>query len=809
MATLTSEAEFERLYQEFVRRNGGLPTLVAEQYNTPAEFYQATTEVTLSPSELAALQARQEQYNRATALNTISDEIKSNNFTNPYDARSQAAIANLNSIAAIPITITDTSGNTIETTSYAQLGELNRSLAPISDPAIGGSPALAAMVYAGVAASTGLDLGKLLLGAGLVTAGVAMFSDLKSHTDSQTENLPEKMNEIEQMTGMQQAFGEMTNDSCSIWNELMGIMSGAFDGVLDFIEGGIEKFKDFMSSTAIGQIFNQVKGAIDGVIGGITSKINEIMGPINGVIDQITSQIQGMIDNVVGSITAAIQPALDAAKAAFDSAMSAIDGALGGVMDAMGKLGDLANNVMGAVGDMVDQIAGEISGLIDMAAGIADKLKSLAMAAMMLDPCKLAVLLNAGTPALAGAAQQLTNPIESAIPNVNVPTTTDVRANPAEVDAAVASARRDAAASPGVPQNPFGALATLYQPFNAYLHDLIGSVTNMLGGAFEAVKTSDGGSIINQIGDTMSNNPVMSSLGSITNGLQGTIGDISGQLSSMAGGLGGNLDQALGGLTGGLSGITSGLTGGVDNALSGITSSLNIDNIANNLTGGLTGSLSEATSRFSGVASNLSGSLNTTGSLGSIQNADFSFGGAPSVPNTTASTAPTSSTSPSGVGADQPAGWTTMTIGGVTYEVGNDYVREGRTYKTFSGASAAAYARSKGWIMPTAAMVNAIAARARIITMPTQAQWDPNSRFYPAGDAAYHTQQIFESTGGRFPSGLVAGHKKDVVAGPANKTCLAGGAKPGGGFWQNGSCPHDQNHKDYSQGLRPIRLPRR
>ena len=789
MATLTSEAEFERLYQEFVRRNGGLPTLVADQYNTPAEFYKATTEVTLSPSELAALQARQEQYNRATALNTISNEIKSNNFINPYDARSQAAIANLNSITAIPIKLEDGT----ETTSYAQLGELNRSLAPLSDPAIGGSPALAAIVYSGVAASTGLDLGKLLLGAGLVTAGVAMFSDLKSHTDSQTENLPEKMNEIEQLAGMQQAFGEMSNDSCSLWNALMGIMSGAFDGVLDFIEGGIEKFKDFMSSTSIGQIFNQIKGAIDSVIGGITSKINEIMGPINGVIDQITGQIQGMIDNIVGSITAAIQPVLDAAKAAFDSAMSAIDGALGGVMDAMGKLGDLANNLLGAVGDMVDQIAGEISGLIDMAAGIADKLKSLAMAAMMLDPCKLAVLLNAGSPALAGAAQQITNPVESAVPNVNVPTTTDDRANPEEVTAAVESARRDAAASPGVPQNPFGALATLYQPFNAYLHDLFTSVEGIFGGTFEAVKSSDVGSVINKIGETMGNNPVMSSLGSITNGLQGTIGDISGQLSSMAGGLGGNMDQALGGLTGGLSGITS-----------GITSSLNIGSITDNITGSLSG----ITSQFSGVASNLAGSLNTTGSLGSIQNADFSFGGAANVSNFTAPTTSASS-APSVAGSDQPSGWTTMTIGGVTYEVGNDYVREGRTYKTFSGASAAAYARSKGWIMPTTAMVNAIAARARIITMPTQAQWDPNSRFYPNGDAAYHTQQIFELTGGRFPSGLVAGHKKDVVAGPANKTCLAGGAKADGGFWQNGSCPHDQNHQDYSQGLRPIRLPRR
>ena len=39
MAQLTSEAEFERLYQEFVRRNGGIPTLAGDQYNIQPEYY--------------------------------------------------------------------------------------------------------------------------------------------------------------------------------------------------------------------------------------------------------------------------------------------------------------------------------------------------------------------------------------------------------------------------------------------------------------------------------------------------------------------------------------------------------------------------------------------------------------------------------------------------------------------------------------------------------------------------------------------------------------------------------------------------
>jgi len=169
---------------------------------------------------------------------------------------------------------------------------------------------------------------------------------------------------------------------------------------------------------------------------------------------------------------------------------------------------------------------------------------------------------------------------------------------------------------------------------------------------------------------------------------------------------------------------------------------------------------------------------------------------------------PASAAAPDGPGADNPSGWTRLELGDTTYEVGNDYVRQGNQYATFSGNSARAYCQRQNWIMPTAAMCAAIAQQARIIPMPTQPQYDRNSRFYPTGDAAYHTRQILELTGGSFPSGLVAGHKKDVVEGNGSGTCLWGGAKPGGGFWQSGGCPHGGSHEDYSQGLRPIRLPR-
>lgn len=526
MAQLTSEAEFERLYQEFVRRNGGIPTLVADQYNTPAQFYDASQNVSLSPADLAALQARQYQYNRQAALNTISQEITNNNFTNPYNARSQASISNLNSISAQSITITDAATDqTIKTTSYNQLGGVRDSLSPLSDSSIGGSAALAAMIYAGVADATGIDLGKLILGAGLITAGVAMFGNLQNHTDGQVADLPGKMGEIDQLTGLQQSFGEMSSDSCSIFNELMGILSGSFDGVLDFIDSGIEKFKDLMASTSVGQIFNQVKGAIDGIMGQITSQISAIMGPINGIIDQITAPIQGLIDNVKGLISDAIGPI-----------MNQIDSVLGPMKDIMGNIGDLASGLLDGIGSIADQIAGEIQGLIDMAADIAAKVQALAIAGMMMDPCKMAVLLNTGSPALAGAANQLTAPLESAMTGIDIPTEIDSRADPAAVNAAVQTAQRDAKTQPGVPQSPINALAQLYSPFSAYLNDMVQTVQGIFGGAYETVNTLTGGQLINKVPETLGANPDISSLGSITNNLQGTIGDISNNVGSLASG---------------------------------------------------------------------------------------------------------------------------------------------------------------------------------------------------------------------------------------------------------------------------------
>ena len=91
-----SEAEFERLYQEFIRKGGGSLTgsnnptasniifeTLGETVNTPVEYYDEKNKIELTPSQLAELNAAEEQYNRKQALSIISSELASNNFSNP------------------------------------------------------------------------------------------------------------------------------------------------------------------------------------------------------------------------------------------------------------------------------------------------------------------------------------------------------------------------------------------------------------------------------------------------------------------------------------------------------------------------------------------------------------------------------------------------------------------------------------------------------------------------------------------------------------------------------------------------------
>ena len=464
---MSSEAEFERLYREFVQNNGGIPTLVGTQYNTPASYYNDSSSINLTPSELASLQAKQQQFNRQSALNTISSEISTNNFTNPYDQRSQLGVNNINNIES--------------QSGYSDTIAIRNSLDSLSDTD-------RKNLVDGVFNQTGVNLDRLAGLPVLTTTGLSMFNSLQSHTNDQSTDIPGKIQEIDQLIGINSSFGEMPNDPCMPFNDLMGILSGSFDGVLDFIEGGISSILNTLITPAIENALNLVGGALAVAAGAISSAIGSIVDTIMDI---------PLIKDLANTIS----------------------------------------SVIGGISDIVSQIAQEISGLTSLAAEAASKLAALGLAGVFNDPCKLAVLQNTGSPALLDAASKLNMPFDTGQPTFNIPVETDDRSNPLDVSRAVESAVRNAEASAGVPQSPTSVIGSLYQPFSAYLSGLVTISDGIFSDAYELVQgDASNGAVVNRISSTSEDNPAMTDLSSITSTLRGTVGDISNNIGSILSG---------------------------------------------------------------------------------------------------------------------------------------------------------------------------------------------------------------------------------------------------------------------------------
>ena len=432
---MASEAEFERLYQEFVRRGGGTYTFDGSAMS-PAEYYDVSSGTTLTAEQISKLEAAQEQFNRQSALNTFNAEIQANNFTNPYTDVANDGRNAFIALASDPgVVAVNNTSNAIGSVPDPQLQNdiINLITGLVLDPT--SSPVYGTQVYYentlfGVPTLSGIML--------------PIYDDLETHTNSQVSDFPQTLSDVTALTSMNQQFGEQ-NNSCDSFNQLMGILSGIMDPALDFLKG-------------IGDtIINALSPFID-IFNSITTSINDF---INGSITDILGAISGIIDPV---------------KAVFDKAM--------------GLLNNVMGDVTNVIGNLTNQLLGEMSGLL----GLADKLlamaQALAMAAASFDICQLAALLKVGGPNIRSAVTQLTTPLSSVLPTV--PTEVDARANPTAVTSALAAATRTALASPGVPQSPFTAAASLYEPVSAYLHSQVATLSGYLSEAFTTSITASG-----------------------------------------------------------------------------------------------------------------------------------------------------------------------------------------------------------------------------------------------------------------------------------------------------------------------------
>ena len=148
--------------------------------------------------------------------------------------------------------------------------------------------------------------------------------------------------------------------------------------------------------------------------------------------------------------------------------------------------------------------------------------------------------------------------------------------------------------------------------------------------------------------------------------------------------------------------------------------------------------------------------------------------------------------------SESASGWYRITVGDATYEVGNDLIRQGDSYAIFSGDTARQYAQANGYVVPPIEVIQAIYQQAQKLIMP------PRNNTPTDTNAEAHTQDIFEANNlNGFPTGLVCGHKKEVVSGP--RTRIYGGWN-GNSVIQSDSSVHGGGYVDYSQGMRACRL---
>lgn len=147
-------------------------------------------------------------------------------------------------------------------------------------------------------------------------------------------------------------------------------------------------------------------------------------------------------------------------------------------------------------------------------------------------------------------------------------------------------------------------------------------------------------------------------------------------------------------------------------------------------------------------------------------------------------------------------GFTTIRVGDLEIEVGNDYYKRGGVYQRVSASSAENIAEANGWIVPTRDIIRAVYSSATMVPMVT-------------GDPARLDDRTFtEQTQARIrelgAAGLIAGHKKDMFRNEQGGIGMIGGYRGNGRFWQSlnaNGLAHASNpgYEDYSQGLRPVK----
>jgi hypothetical protein len=336
---MVSEAEIERLYQLFVANGGGSLTFDGTNL-TPKLYSEAIAASNLTPLEMAQLEARQQQYNRQKALNSIANEIEANNFTNPYAARGAYGNSLFSALGS-------SSGAT-------QVGLLSSALS-----AKNFSTAETAALFAGVMAASGIDLEKILKIAGLMALGTGMYTSLTNHTNNQTANIPGTMQDASSLASMNEQFGEQ-GDPCSAFNQLMGLLAGIYDGTLDFIDQAIGDITALLNDSGLTSLFQSIVAAVVGAGSVVADIISAIVGvglaafkTVLGILIPIVSKVINAVSDITSAIANEIAALADMAAELLRKALALV---LGGAAADPCKRKVLENTGTPAMKEAVEQI---------------------------------------------------------------------------------------------------------------------------------------------------------------------------------------------------------------------------------------------------------------------------------------------------------------------------------------------------------------------------------------------------------------------------------------------------------------------
>lgn len=267
-----SESEFERLYQEFVRKGGGKYTFDGSDV-TPAEYYNLQSLTELSADEKARLAAAQEQYNKQFALNTISTELATGNFTNPLTPMIESGRN------AVCYRMASDGGITL----MSQLNVAIRTNVEI-------------LAYFN---SIGLNP-FFLQTADIPLRACPLYDDLQNHTNSQVANLPQTIEDVNSLVNMSKMFGEQDN-TCNKFNALMGLLSGSFDGMIKYLEDIVKPITELIGQF-IGPL-TQILGIVAGGAAGAVYAISQILAPILDPFLAAMNDVAGMVGKAIGFIS--------------------------------------------------------------------------------------------------------------------------------------------------------------------------------------------------------------------------------------------------------------------------------------------------------------------------------------------------------------------------------------------------------------------------------------------------------------------------------------------------------------------------